>query len=221
MTAKKNSKGVTSSNKKTLNKLLGFFNPRSLKGGMALFALVFALGGGGYFAYKSFAITNTFYYYENSDGIRHSTGKVLSSQQFDIGSFRSWHVNSGDVNGSYMWFGPYKNYSLSPGSNYYFFCFSYVSNNPWGKNKVLFDVAYNNGSGRRVLTSQTVELNQEPYSSGIRKTSSKCIEVSRATAGSVLKSLELRIKPTSIPVPTGEYPGPATITIIRSSVTQY
>jgi alpha-tubulin suppressor-like RCC1 family protein len=40
-----------------LKKILGFFNPRSLKGGIALFALVFAIGGGVYFVYRSFAAT--------------------------------------------------------------------------------------------------------------------------------------------------------------------
>jgi hypothetical protein len=41
-----------------LKKVVTFFNPRSLKGGMALFALVFALSGGGYFVYSSFAATS-------------------------------------------------------------------------------------------------------------------------------------------------------------------
>ncbi|MEK7603076.1 MAG: hypothetical protein AAB459_02445 [Patescibacteria group bacterium] len=222
MASKRSSSKITSkNNKKRISKLFSIFNPRSPKGGMALFALIFALAGGGYFAYKSFAITNTFYYYQSSDGIRHSTGRVLATQNFDIGSLRSWLVHSGDINGRYMWYGPYKNYSLSPGINYYIFCFAYVSNNPWGKNKVLFDVTYNNGSGRRVLTSQTVELNQEPYSSGTRKTSSKCLEVSRSTASSTLKSIELRVKPVSIPVPENESPEQAKIIIIRTSVSQY
>lgn len=38
-----------------LNKVLGKFNPRNIKGGVALFVLVFALSGGGYYAYKSMA----------------------------------------------------------------------------------------------------------------------------------------------------------------------
>lgn len=40
-----------------LSKALRVFNPRSFRGGMALFALVFAITGGGYMAYKSFAAT--------------------------------------------------------------------------------------------------------------------------------------------------------------------
>jgi len=38
-----------------LSKVLRAFNPRSFRGGMALFALVFALTGGGYMLYRSFA----------------------------------------------------------------------------------------------------------------------------------------------------------------------
>lgn len=38
-----------------VRRMLSALNPRSLKGGMLLFALVFALGGGGYYVYKSFA----------------------------------------------------------------------------------------------------------------------------------------------------------------------
>ena len=51
---------IQKSSKKKVSKLkkLGkLFNPRSLKGGMALFALVFALAGGGYYVYSSFAST--------------------------------------------------------------------------------------------------------------------------------------------------------------------
>ena len=44
-----------------LGKVAKFFNPRSLRGGMALFGLVFALGGGGYYAYKSFAASLAVY----------------------------------------------------------------------------------------------------------------------------------------------------------------
>ena len=40
-----------------LKKILGLFNPKTLKGGIALFALVFAIGGGVYFLYRSFAAT--------------------------------------------------------------------------------------------------------------------------------------------------------------------
>jgi len=38
-----------------LSKVLRAFNPRSFRGGMALFALVFAFTGGGYMLYRSFA----------------------------------------------------------------------------------------------------------------------------------------------------------------------
>lgn len=41
-----------------LSKVLRAFNPRSFRGGMALFALVFALTGGGYMLYRSFAYTS-------------------------------------------------------------------------------------------------------------------------------------------------------------------
>ena len=40
-----------------LSKVLRAFNPRSFRGGMALFALVFAFTGGGYMLYRSFAYT--------------------------------------------------------------------------------------------------------------------------------------------------------------------
>jgi hypothetical protein len=56
MAAAKKSTGKTQ-NKSTLKKLVGAFNPKDLKGGMALFALIFAVAGGGYFAYRSFAAT--------------------------------------------------------------------------------------------------------------------------------------------------------------------
>ena len=42
-----------------LRKIVRIFNPRSLKGGMMLFALVFVISGAGYFAYRSFAATIT------------------------------------------------------------------------------------------------------------------------------------------------------------------
>ena len=50
-TAKRSKKKKSS----RLGKIAKFFNPHSLRGGMALFALVFALGGGGYYAYNAFA----------------------------------------------------------------------------------------------------------------------------------------------------------------------
>lgn len=60
-----------------LNKITGLFNPRSLKGGIALFALIFALGGGVYFVYRSFASTCVDYTFKAG-----SSGQcVLSAQQ--------------------------------------------------------------------------------------------------------------------------------------------
>lgn len=47
-----------------LKKLVGFFNPKTLKGGIALFALVFAIGGGIYFVYRSFAATSRLLVFE-------------------------------------------------------------------------------------------------------------------------------------------------------------
>lgn len=48
-------------------KVVGLFNPRSLKGGMALFALVFAVSGGGYYVYRSFAAVPVTIFYDWGD----------------------------------------------------------------------------------------------------------------------------------------------------------
>ena len=47
----------TTKQQSKLKKLSNFFNPKTLKGGIALFALIFAVTGGGYLLYRSFAAT--------------------------------------------------------------------------------------------------------------------------------------------------------------------
>lgn len=48
---------VQNTKQNKIKKFMGLFNPSTMRGGMALFALVFAIGGGGYLLYKSFAMT--------------------------------------------------------------------------------------------------------------------------------------------------------------------
>jgi hypothetical protein len=51
-------------------RILSVFNPRSPKGGMALFALLFAVVGGGFMLYRSFAATAIFRVRDNSGDIK-------------------------------------------------------------------------------------------------------------------------------------------------------
>jgi len=56
MAISKNSKSTSRKNKKTrFQKILDVFNPKTKKGGMLLFGLVFVAFGGGYYLYNSFA----------------------------------------------------------------------------------------------------------------------------------------------------------------------
>ncbi|MBI3624242.1 hypothetical protein HY218_01270 [Candidatus Saccharibacteria bacterium] len=60
------SKKKPSKNASKLQKLARALSPRSLKGGMLLFALIFALTGGGYFLFKTFAATERQVIYADS-----------------------------------------------------------------------------------------------------------------------------------------------------------
>jgi Tol biopolymer transport system component len=71
-----------------VRKVLSFFNPKSLKGGMALFALVFAVGGAGFAVYRSFAATCDALYFSASGYVYSicegsSKIKLSSNEGFD------------------------------------------------------------------------------------------------------------------------------------------
>jgi hypothetical protein len=89
MPAAKKTKKVARKKQGKLGRVLNFFNPRSLKGGMALFALIFAVAGGGYYVYRSFASsvltmsmvgtkdTKGYYLLHVDGGIRHYGSAVF------------------------------------------------------------------------------------------------------------------------------------------------
>ena len=106
-----------SSKKVSKLKILGrLFNPRSLKAGMMLFALVFAVSGAGYFAYQSFAATYEKVFLANKiipyDFNNSYSPQKVTEPAGEKKNITVWNVPKGDEVGS----GPF---SVS-GGNYNF-----------------------------------------------------------------------------------------------------
>lgn len=192
-----------------------------------IFIAVFISAGAGYYLYKSEAAVSskTIYYYQNSAGIRHTTGQLSGSVPWDIGAFTSWIAYKSDLNNTYMWYGPYANYSLSSGAVGYKFCFTYYSkqyNVLSAKNSVVFNVTYNNGSGRKTLMERTFDLaSASAPVNGKYPTNTNCmLSGSPALMPANINSFELRIKPTVI-VNTSSNDTASSIRIISTSISQY
>ena len=83
-----------------LKKLVSAFNPTNFKGGMALFALVFSLAGGGYYTYHSFASTCL-----NTQISQGSTGTCVSHLQYMLNGI-DYSYNGYCNNGSCLSYKP-------------------------------------------------------------------------------------------------------------------
>lgn len=95
MAVKKRSSGSSKKRVSKLRKLGRLFNPRSLKGGMALFALVFAVSGAGYYVYQSFAATSAEVVVMDKTGIY--VAKTDGTSKVNVLPFRGTFMSSGDV----------------------------------------------------------------------------------------------------------------------------
>lgn len=82
-----------------LRRIARMFNPRSLKGGLALFALVFAITGGGYYAYRSLAATEVTYMRVMTWNVRYG-GVRMSTNLDEAAILIASKIRSVNVNGS-------------------------------------------------------------------------------------------------------------------------